>query len=60
MLHLFMCYSCVIRFSVNYEMVTLFLLEQFKSKQKPHGAHSQKGTGCHWQQNIVVETGLDM
>ena len=40
-------------------MVTLFL-EQFKSKQKPHGAHSQKGTGCHWQQNIVVETGLDM
>ena len=23
-------------------------------------AHSQKGTGCHWKQNIVVETGLDM
>ena len=37
-----------------YEMVTLFL-EQFKAKQKPHCAHSQKGTGCQ-----VVETGLDM
>ena len=41
------------------EMVTLFL-EQFKLKQKPHCAHSQKGTGCHWKQNIEVETGLDM
>ena len=28
------------------EMVTLFL-EQFKSKQKTHCAHLQKGTSCH-------------
>ena len=55
------CNSTYICFSncIWYEMVTLFL-EQFKSKQKPHCAYSQKSTGCHWKQNIVVETGLDM
>ena len=46
-------------FFIFYEMVTLFL-EQFKLKQNLYCAHSQKGTGCHWKQNIEVETGPDM